>query len=50
MQMAERVSRWQLVAHIKQVDGIGIGSTVMDQAFVSLVNTRLRGFRKACQG
>lgn len=41
MQVVEAREPFPALAQINQVDGIGIGSTLIDQAFVSLVNARL---------
>ncbi|ORY68543.1 Hsp70 family chaperone [Pseudomassariella vexata] len=44
MQVVEAREPFPLLAQINQVEGIGIGSTLIDQAFVSLVNSRLSQF------
>ncbi|KAI3337561.1 hypothetical protein HD806DRAFT_476989 [Xylariaceae sp. AK1471] len=44
MQVVEARKPFPSLSQINQVDGIGIGSTLIDQAFVSLVNTRLSKF------
>ncbi|KAI8626054.1 hypothetical protein F5Y19DRAFT_488550 [Xylariaceae sp. FL1651] len=44
MQVVEAREPFPSLSQINQVDGIGIGSTLIDRAFVSLVNTRLAQF------
>ena len=41
MQVVDAREPFPSLAQINQVDGIGIGSTLIDQAFISLVNSRL---------
>jgi hypothetical protein len=44
MQVVEAREPFPLLSQINQVDGIGIGSTLIDQAFVSLVSSRVSQF------
>ncbi|KAH9992387.1 hypothetical protein F4779DRAFT_609220 [Xylariaceae sp. FL0662B] len=44
MQVVEPREPFPSLSQINQVDGIGIGSTLIDQAFISLVNGRLSKF------
>ncbi|KAI1393154.1 uncharacterized protein F4822DRAFT_383686 [Hypoxylon trugodes] len=44
MQVVEARDPFPSLAQLNQVDGIGIGSTLIDQAFVSMVNKRLSRF------
>jgi hypothetical protein len=49
MQVVEAREPFPSLSQINQVDGIGIGSTLIDQAFVSLVNSRLSQFPELVQ-
>ncbi|KAK6084673.1 Hsp70 family chaperone [Seiridium cupressi] len=49
MQVVEARDPFPSLSQINQVDGIGIGSTLIDQAFVSLVNSRLGQFPELVQ-
>lgn len=49
MQVLEAREPFPSLSQINQVDGIGIGSTLIDQAFVSMVNTRLGRFPELVQ-
>ncbi|KAI1409476.1 hypothetical protein F5Y13DRAFT_169905 [Hypoxylon sp. FL1857] len=44
MQVVEAREPFPALSQLNQVDGIGIGSTLIDQAFVSMVNNRLSRF------
>lgn len=44
MRVVEERAPFPLLSQISQVDGIGIGASLIDQAFVSLVNSRFSGF------
>ncbi|KAI1105671.1 hypothetical protein F4804DRAFT_117893 [Jackrogersella minutella] len=44
MQVVEAREPFPALSQMNQVDGIGIGSTLIDQAFVSMVNNRLGRF------
>lgn len=49
MQVVEAREPFPSLSQINQVAGIGIGSTLIDQAFVSLVNSRLGQFPELVQ-
>lgn len=49
MQVVEAREPFPSLAQINQVDGIGIGSTLIDQAFVSMVNSRLSKYPELLQ-
>ena len=49
MQVMDAREPFPSLAQISQVDGIGIGSTLIDQAFVSLVNERLSKYPDVMQ-
>lgn len=49
MQVVEARDPFPSLAQLNQVDGIGIGSTLIDQAFVSMVNSRLSQFPDLAQ-
>lgn len=49
MQVIEVREPFPALAQINQVDGIGIGSTLIDQAFVALVNSRLSQYSEVLQ-
>ncbi|KAI8960398.1 hypothetical protein F5Y11DRAFT_358482 [Daldinia sp. FL1419] len=44
MQVAEARQPFPSLSQLNQVDGIGIGSTLIDQAFVTMINHRLSRF------
>ncbi|KAK7996571.1 hypothetical protein PG989_004611 [Apiospora arundinis] len=44
MRVVEEREPFPLLSQINQVDGIGIGASLIDQAFVSLINTRFSQF------
>lgn len=44
MQVVEPREPFPSLSQINQVDGIGIGATLIDQAFVSMINSRLGQF------
>ncbi|KAF3063543.1 putative hsp70 family chaperone protein [Daldinia childiae] len=44
MQVIEARQPFPLLSQLNQVDGIGIGSTLIDQAFVTMINNRLSRF------
>ncbi|KAI1456681.1 hypothetical protein F4805DRAFT_458470 [Annulohypoxylon moriforme] len=44
MQVIEAREPFPALSQLNQVDGIGIGSTLIDQAFVSMINSRLSKF------
>ncbi|OTB11872.1 hypothetical protein K445DRAFT_26131 [Daldinia sp. EC12] len=44
MQVVEARQPFPLLSQLNQVDGIGIGSTLIDQAFVTMINNRLNKF------
>ncbi|KAI1333540.1 hypothetical protein F5Y15DRAFT_410294 [Xylariaceae sp. FL0016] len=49
MEVVEAREPFPALSQINQVDGIGIGSTLIDRAFVDLVNTRLSNFPELVQ-
>ncbi|KAI0378679.1 hypothetical protein F5Y04DRAFT_290850 [Hypomontagnella monticulosa] len=49
MQVVQAREPFPSLAQLNQVDGIGIGSTLIDQAFVSMVNSRLSQFPDLAQ-
>lgn len=49
MQVVEAREPFPSLAQINQVDGIGIGSTLIDHAFLSLVNSRLGQYPELLQ-